>query len=273
MSVTDAHGKPTPAAISLAAVDEAVYSVLGQRSGLVPILSTFEQQLLKPVYAIYPWSADSDRTMSASDRNRFEQALFARAGQQQSNRDAFLQQVVKQYGDNDQQMLQVLERPDWEQLMQSMPDLQKYIPLLKGEGTTYSLRDSSYRAKSQAMESLRNERLNQIGGILIALAAIVAICGLVWFAIRVGGCAILATLGICFLLSSLLLPAVQSAREASRGRKTGTIFASLDWCSKLVMAMRRKKPHRTRPRSNLLAARPCLVSRDAAVASRIGDRR
>ena len=47
-----------PGALSLAAVDEAVFSVLGQRPGMESAFFTLEQALLKPVYAIYPWSPD-----------------------------------------------------------------------------------------------------------------------------------------------------------------------------------------------------------------------
>ena len=53
--------------------------------------------------------------------------------------------------------------------MQSMPDLQKLHPTAsRAKELLIRFSDSSYRAKSQAMESLRNERLNQIGGIWIA---------------------------------------------------------------------------------------------------------
>ena len=56
--LTDGHRRPMPGALSLAAVDEAVYSVLGQSPGMEGTFFTLEQELLKPVYAIYPWSPD-----------------------------------------------------------------------------------------------------------------------------------------------------------------------------------------------------------------------
>jgi hypothetical protein len=70
LSLTDAKGAPLPGALSLAAVDEAVFSVLPQRPGMEQNFYLLEQQLLKPVYAIYPWSPEE------RDANR-EQAVFA----------------------------------------------------------------------------------------------------------------------------------------------------------------------------------------------------
>ena len=80
LEVTDAQGKPVPGAVSLAAVDEAVYSVLGPAPGMQPIFSSLEQEMLKPVYAIYPWSPDMEVKLPAGERDRFEKALFAKAG-------------------------------------------------------------------------------------------------------------------------------------------------------------------------------------------------
>lgn len=74
-TLTDAAGKPTPGALSLAAVDEAVYHVLTQRPGLEHAFYLLEQELLKPVATIYPWSYDDP--LPEPDRNQFELALFA----------------------------------------------------------------------------------------------------------------------------------------------------------------------------------------------------
>ncbi len=216
LMITDAHGQPTPAAVSLAAVDEAVYSVLGQGPGLAPLLSAIEVRLLKPVYAIYAWSPDFNLKAPAADRSRLEQALFARSLQGLSNRDEFLAQVIRRYGENSQYLLRVLDRPDWEELVKNMPDLQKYIPLLRGEGSTYSLRNSSFREKTHRIESLRSNRLAEIQRIWMLLGTIFAFGALGWIAIRLKRVGeIITVVVIIFVLISLLLPAVQSAREAS----------------------------------------------------------
>ena len=83
-SLTDGQHRPMPGALSLAAVDEAVFSVLGQRPGMEGAFFTLEQELLKPVYAIYPWSPDVlrrrlRRTVHVS-RRRFSRAARGSAG-------------------------------------------------------------------------------------------------------------------------------------------------------------------------------------------------
>ena len=73
LTLTDTEGKPCPGAISLAGVDEAVFSVLSQRPGSEETFYTVERQLLQPVYSLYPWSPQR----TARDGGRLEQALFA----------------------------------------------------------------------------------------------------------------------------------------------------------------------------------------------------
>jgi uncharacterized protein YfaS (alpha-2-macroglobulin family) len=83
-TLTDDAGKPTPGALSLAAVDEAVFHVLKQRPGLEGTFFNLEQELLEPVYAIYPWSPFAGRgpALPPDDaqlvlRNELERALFS----------------------------------------------------------------------------------------------------------------------------------------------------------------------------------------------------
>jgi hypothetical protein len=71
-AVSDAAGKPAPGALSLAAVDEAVFSVLAQRPGMERTFFSLEQELLRPIYTIYPWSPEMHD-------DRLEQAVFAAA--------------------------------------------------------------------------------------------------------------------------------------------------------------------------------------------------
>ena len=75
-ALVDEHGQPAPGAISLAAVDEAVFGVLDRRPGLEQTFFTLEQELLKPVYEIEDWSPEDARagelvrTTSPADRAR-----------------------------------------------------------------------------------------------------------------------------------------------------------------------------------------------------------
>ena len=77
-TLTDDQGNPTPGALSLAAVDEAVFHVLAQAPGMEQTFFTLEEELIKPIYAIYNWSPDFSRYVSPDERTRFERALFAR---------------------------------------------------------------------------------------------------------------------------------------------------------------------------------------------------
>lgn len=78
LTLSDPDGKPVPGAISLKAVDEAVYAVLGQRTGLEQTFFLLEQQLLEPVYAIYPgWSPQLFSALPVADQVQFEQAVFS----------------------------------------------------------------------------------------------------------------------------------------------------------------------------------------------------
>jgi uncharacterized protein YfaS (alpha-2-macroglobulin family) len=75
--LTDALGKPTPGALSLAAVDEALFALLDRAPGMERSFYLLEQELLQPVYTIYPWSPDA-AAGAVEDRVQLEQALFAR---------------------------------------------------------------------------------------------------------------------------------------------------------------------------------------------------
>lgn len=69
----DDKGQPTPGAVSLAAVDEAVFAVLAQRPGMEKTFYNLEQELLKPVYAVYgSWRPEDSAEVAQRDR-----ALFA----------------------------------------------------------------------------------------------------------------------------------------------------------------------------------------------------
>ena len=106
--------------------------------------------MLKPVYAIYDWSPDFASSAPAEERNRLEQALFSRAADTRTDRHLLLKKLIDKFGEGDQRMLEVLERPDWEELVASMgwfpPEA---LELLRGERTVHSLSGTSYPAKRQ----------------------------------------------------------------------------------------------------------------------------
>ena len=82
LKLADKTGQATPGAISLSAVDEAVFSVLDQRPGLEATYFLLEQELLKPVYVVYPgWSPELFTELPFVERNKFQQAVFSQTCQ------------------------------------------------------------------------------------------------------------------------------------------------------------------------------------------------
>jgi uncharacterized protein YfaS (alpha-2-macroglobulin family) len=74
LRLTDAHGKPAPGALSLSAVDEAVFSVLTQAPGAEQANYTVEQGLLQSVYRLHNWEPGGS---PAPQRDRLEEAIFS----------------------------------------------------------------------------------------------------------------------------------------------------------------------------------------------------
>ena len=56
LKLTDKNGRPSPGAVSLDGVDDAVFSVLPQRPGMEEAFYTLEEDLMAPVNRIHPWS-------------------------------------------------------------------------------------------------------------------------------------------------------------------------------------------------------------------------
>jgi hypothetical protein len=77
LTLTGNNGKPTPGALSLAAVDEAVYSVLAEHPGTEQAFFTVEQELLKPMYEICPWFDVLSAKNEHDNRADLEKALFS----------------------------------------------------------------------------------------------------------------------------------------------------------------------------------------------------
>jgi hypothetical protein len=73
--LADALGKPAPGALSLAAVDEAVFSVLEQSTGSEQAFYTLSPDLLEPVLHVHSWSPPV--AGQEEERRSFDQALFA----------------------------------------------------------------------------------------------------------------------------------------------------------------------------------------------------
>jgi type II secretory pathway pseudopilin PulG len=206
-------GRPVPGAVSLAAVDEAVFSVLDQKPGMERSFFMLEQELLKPILTAHAWAPGAFSEIPSERKTRFEQALFARAaGAYASGRDAISRKLLP-YLDNNARVFDVLERPDWEQMGQGfMP--QELMEQLRGTAGAHTLSAGTYGTKAQAIERQRTEGLQFMKGLWTAAAffGLVVLFALAFRSFWEGVVVVL----IIAMLISLLLPAVQQAREASR---------------------------------------------------------
>jgi uncharacterized protein YfaS (alpha-2-macroglobulin family) len=169
LSLTDMNGNPTPGAISLAAVDEAVFAVMAQRPGMEQTFYNLEQDLLKPVYAIYPWMPGVEG--GAIERDR---ALFST--------------TARAVGD---------PAPDRGQGEQ--------ISSLQAVGP-HSLSANSLPEKRQSIQRLRNSRLDAIrmGWIFLALGALAVAYSGLWVFLSVGNVLkIHAVAGVVIVLAGM----------------------------------------------------------------------
>jgi alpha-2-macroglobulin-like protein len=163
LKLSDKDGKPCPGAVSLAGVDEAVFSVLAQRPGMEQAFYTLEQDLMAPVYKIHSWS--SNEAISP----RFERALFAAA----SRTDLSYQgqggspiPMAPPIGGIDAPVSEIRLDP-----VTPTP-----------EGRTHTLMAQTYQPKVQAMTMLRQQRLDLMkwGWVLLVIALIGAALAAFW---------------------------------------------------------------------------------------------
>jgi hypothetical protein len=214
--IRDSRGRPVPGALSLAAVDEAVFSVLSQRPGTEQMLSAADEELLRPVYAISRWSPEAQRGMPG--RDQFERALFSRTAEQGLvGSHAALEQLVP-FLDNNRRVLEVLNRPDWRQLARDRVPQELYDLVDSGDGL-HTLTDSTYPAKQHQIERERHRGQQFANGLwfvfFMALLIFVGISVLMLLERNPFATLVVVLLFLCVIVP-LLLPAVQQAREAAR---------------------------------------------------------
>jgi uncharacterized protein YfaS (alpha-2-macroglobulin family) len=214
LQLVDGSGRPTPGAISLTAVDEAVFSVLNQTSGNEQSIFTMDDALLKPVLARHAWSPSADRS---AERNQFEQAIFAQSAAPSTNDRETILDRLRQTRDFDQSAIRILDQPNWEQYLSDNYVPSKVMAILRNDGI-HSLYSTSYPDKADAVERTRNNGLGLLAGLWVVFA-IVGVGSLIGiFVYEAGGSVAAAVVVPIFILIliALMLPAVQAAREASK---------------------------------------------------------
>jgi uncharacterized protein YfaS (alpha-2-macroglobulin family) len=161
--LTDADGKPTPGAISVAVVDEAVFSVLSQSSGLPQLFFLLDEELLKPVYAVYEqWSPLARGGVPEEVREEFDAAMFSLTNRASSTPEDLLRTFMQ--GENlpetnvnfdggmePMPFAEAIKMPD--QFAPPGPFMQDQV------NTPFSLTAATYRGKAMLAEQERQQGL------------------------------------------------------------------------------------------------------------------
>jgi anti-sigma factor RsiW len=200
----DREGKPARGALSLAAVDEAVFSVLQQAPGSEARYFGVEQELLRPVQALYPWSPEAAARVPAAERERLEQALFARTVQTSSWTDPALRWHGRAAGAQDGV---VVGEPGVSAPVHS--------------GVPHTLSASSFVAETQKVELARQQGLHRVkvAWVVLAVSLVLLAYGLMWVYVRpLYVIAVLHLVGIVFVCGGLAAMQIMfgSSQSASR---------------------------------------------------------
>ncbi len=179
----DESGQPKPGALSLHAVDEAVYAVLGQRSNLEQAFFMLEQESLQPIFTRFPtWSPALRTEFPPDDQALWQEAAFSLTATYESEWQGSV----------------------WKFLSNGDPDSQRFRPAdPTNEQTTskspYSLFGDGYLAKQLESQKARSIAFVWL---LLAWGTTVVVIGL--YLLRDVLVTILTILG-CFVIGFIVL--------------------------------------------------------------------
>ncbi len=217
LNLKDEQGRPAPGAISLAAVDEAVFAVLEQAPGMEQAFFNLEQELLQPIYAIYPWTPAWMDEQQKESRKNLERALFARTARNISNKkSAVFQQLIDQ-GQISPRTLDVLEYEELDQVLERTWISDELRDLIKS-GNDDTVFVSSYPAKTRQILADRRSGLAMVKTVWVGIGVFGLIAGLVslWYVFGKPVIKVVVVFLMLLFVASMLLPSLSRARECSR---------------------------------------------------------
>ena len=251
LKLTDGEGKPAPGAISLAAVDEAVFAVLGQRPGMEEVFFLLEQELLEPIYAIYNWDPFADGASGTasgtgvppvSEVIQLEQAIFSSTARVNQGYDAvpgdFTTPAVTGdlgMGNGDMEpgfmgadvMVEPAMAPAPMEVGPGDAQVRDNVQLVAaGDDSPFTLAAASYGEKFERITTQRNNGLAASIVAWLSLAGVLVLVGIATFAVYRPK-AFLITSGICFVLFFLVggsLFALMVVNNVQRGATLSEAF-------------------------------------------------
>lgn len=231
LEITSSAGAPQPGAVSIAAVDEAVYAVLDQSPGMERTLMTLDEQLLKPVYILYPWSSVSKAT---STQQEFDRAIFsATTLDSSSNRNEVFKKLVDE-GYIGEEMLEILDNPKADRMIADMQASGVISPeaaaILHGSGaSTHSLNGSTWPEKVLKVQHRRRAGTEMVnaGWVVMGIAAVLFLIALIWVFVNPSVVAVLGCVMFVVVLIGIMLPALGKARQSARQLRDQTVIRGL----------------------------------------------
>ena len=192
-TLVDDQGRPTPGAISLAAVDEAVFGVRSSGLGVEGAFFSVEQELLRPVYEIHDWSpSEFAPDISASVANPAAQ----QQRQQQRTGGIFEQALFSRTWTTTDARKPTLGEPWADQVGMSGPPTEP-----EGGNAVHSLVARTHHLKVPAAREARNRglKLVTVGWVIFGIVAVVGtlLVFISWRILLFGAILLLIPIGIC----------------------------------------------------------------------------
>jgi hypothetical protein len=190
----DKAGRPARGALSLAAVDEAVFSVLHQAPGSEGRFFGVDPELLRPVQALHRWSPEAAPNLPAAERGRFEQALFAGT-----------LQTASWHTPTPWRGADGRDRLAADGAVPSGGMVPGGVPVTFG-GSPHTLAASSLPVETQKVERARSQGLTRvkIAWVIFGMSVALVAYGLMWLYVRpLRVIAVLHLVGIIFVCTGL----------------------------------------------------------------------